>query len=199
MISGRPASQVRRLVPVRGVHAFGGHGLEGAWDEGRGARIDPRLGRRLSSLARGARRLAEGTPGAQVERKPAGIAFHDRAVPPARLGTWRRRLRQWLLATDLDGLELLRGRRVLELRPRGTHKGLVARRFLRGQRRSGHDDSLVVMGDDVTDEDLFREVGQRGLTIRIGRSGVRTAAAERLPSPAAVRRFLTTLAEKVSG
>jgi trehalose 6-phosphate synthase/phosphatase len=130
-----------------------------------------------------------------VERKPAGVAFHDREVPAAHLRRWRRELRAWLERRDLEGLETLRGRRVVELRPRGVHKGSVAGRLLEripGRRR---DESLVAIGDDRTDEDLFRAIGKRGLTLRVGRAGVRTAAQGRLPSPAAVRRLLTTVAE----
>ena len=132
VVSGRPASQVRRLVPVRGTHVFGSHGMEGSWDAATGVgQVEPRTRRRLGALARDARRLAAGTAGAHIERKPAGIAFHDRRVPPGRLGAWRQRLRAWLADEDLDGLEVLRGRRVVELRVLGINKGIVARRLLR--------------------------------------------------------------------
>ena len=170
--------------------------MEGSWDAATGVgQVEPRTRRRLGALARDARRLAAGTAGAHIERKPAGIAFHDRRVPPGRLGAWRQRLRAWLADEDLDGLEVLRGRRVVELRVLGIHKGIVARRLLRDHGARSRDISLVAMGDDRTDEDLFREVGRRGLTVRVGRPGVRTAATERLPSPAAVGRFLVRLAD----
>jgi trehalose-phosphatase len=195
VVSGRPAAQVRRLIPVHAVLAFGSHGLEGSWAGGRPMKLDPWIRKRLSSLARAGARLASATPGARVERKPAGIAFHDRKVPAGRLRGWRNELRAWLRGQDLEGLEVLKGRRVLELRPRGVHKGSVASRLLEHAPGRRRDESLVAIGDDRTDEDLFKAVGKRGMTIRVGREGVSTAAEERLPSPAAVRRFLTTLAE----
>jgi trehalose 6-phosphate synthase/phosphatase len=131
-----------------------------------------------------------------VERKRAGVAFHDRNVPPRRLRLWRERLRCWLSEQDLKGLETLRGRRVLELRPIGTHKGSVATRLLEhSPTPEGKDESLVAVGDDRTDEDLFKGIGKRGLTIRVGRAGVATAAEQRLPSPSSVLRFLCALAE----
>ena len=70
----------------------------------------------------------------------------------------------------------------------------MAERLLGRASARRRDESLVAIGDDRTDEDLFRAVGKRGLTVRVGRPGVRTAAEARLPSPAAVRRFLTDLA-----
>ena len=139
--------------------------------------------------------MSAAVPGARVERKPAGIAFHDRKVPTAKLAAWRRRLRTWLDDQDIEGLEILPGNRVLELRPRGVHKGLVARSLLERIDTRKHDDSLVAIGDDRTDEDLFLELAGRGMTIRVGGPTLRTAAAQRLPTPWAVGRFLQRLLE----
>jgi len=196
IVSGRPSSQVRGLIPVRAVRVFGSHGLEGSWTVGRATTLSPSIRKRLALLARDGARLAATTPGARVERKPAGVAFHDRKVRPTRLRRWRDRLRAWLEEQNLEGLETLRGRRVLELRPTGVHKGNVATRLLERSPTPEHaDESLVAIGDDRTDEDLFKAIGKRGLTIRVGRAGVGTAARERLPSPISVERFLTFLAE----
>ncbi len=193
VVSGRPAAQVRAMVPLRGVRAFGSHGLEGSWaGRGPGRAVPQELRRRLAALARSAERLAGGTPGAWVERKPAGIAIHDRNVAPARVAEWRRRRSRWLALQELDGLERLGGKRVLELRPRGVHKGLAVKGVGLPRRP---DASLVAVGDDRTDEDLFRAVGGRGLAVRVGRAGVKTLARHRLASPRAVRRFLERLAE----
>jgi len=196
IVSGRPSSQVRRLIPIRTVKIFGSHGLEGSWTGGRRTTLSPPIRKRLASLARDGAKLAATTRGARVERKPAGVAFHDREVPPTRLRRWRERLRAWLEEQDLNGLEALKGRRVLELRPLGVHKGSVAASLLERSPNPLHgDESLVAIGDDRTDEDLFKAIGERGLTIRVGRAGVGTAARERLPSPISVERFLTSLAE----
>jgi trehalose 6-phosphate synthase/phosphatase len=192
IVSGRPAAEARRMVPLRGVRVFGSHGLEGSWGPRRRGRAVPvRLRRRLAALARSAKTLAAGTPGAWVERKPAGVAIHDRSVPRSRLAAWRRRRSRWLAGQELEGLEKLAGKRVLELRPEGVHKGrVVAQLPLPGRA----DASLIAIGDDRTDEDLFRAVRGRGLGVRVGRAGVRTLARHRLASPHAVRRFLERLA-----
>jgi len=193
VVSGRPASQVCRLVPISGLKVFGSHGLEGRWSRGAQVRVPAAVRRRLADVARSAEALAAATPGAVVERKPAGVAIHDRNVPRRRLGQWRRRLARWLDGLDLDGLEHLRGKRVLELRPVGVHKGLVAAGVRRRAGAAVPDRSLVAVGDDRTDEDLFRGLDGRGLAVRVGRRGVRTVAQARLASPAAVQRFLQRL------
>ena len=193
IVSGRPAAEVRRMVPLRGVRVFGSHGLEGSWEpRDRGRAIPAPLSRHLAALARSAANLAARTPGAWVERKPAGLAIHDRNVSRSRLASWRKKRSRWLADQELEGLERLDGKRILELRPKGAHKGRVVTGLSLPERT---DASLIAIGDDRTDEDLFRAVRGRGVSIRVGRPGVNSVARHRLASPYAVCRFLERLAE----
>lgn len=190
VVSGRPAAAARRLVPVRGVEFYGSHGLEGI-------EVEPAIEKtlaRLRALAPSARALVNGHPGARVEAKPGGIAFHDREVPASGLARWRRAVSEFIDSIDLDGIETLRGRRIVELRPRGIHKGRVVERSLAGLPGSGRDASLAAFGDDTTDEDMFRAIRGRGLAVRVGRPSSKTLATRRLASPAAVGRVLRGIA-----
>jgi len=147
----------------------------------------------VKSLTRRAERLARGVPGAYVEGKPHGVALHDRNVAPEALGAWRCSVRDLLAASDLEGLEVLTGRRVIEVRPWGHHKGRVVEELLERARPPRLDPSLLAVGDDRTDEDMFRAILGKGLPVRVGRPGKVSLAMRRLPSPAAVRRFLERL------
>ncbi len=192
IVSGRPAAAARRLVPLRRVKVVGCHGIE----SGTGDALPREIRRRVRRLASAARALPRGFRGALVEVKPAGIAFHDRNVARENLVAWRRVVRRLLAVSDLRGLEVLRGRRVIEVRPEGCHKGRVLERFPRRPSRNGRPDlSLVAFGDDRTDEDLFAGLRPAGLAVRVGRGRPRTLANRALPSPAAVRRFLKRLAD----
>jgi len=193
LVSGRPSSEVRSMVPIRRAKVFGSHGLQGSWSPGGSAPLSPTLRRRLGALADEAERLAVSFPGVLVERKHAGVALHDRKLTARRRGEWHRRVDEWLKETDLEGLELLSGRRVLEIRPVGVHKGRVAETMPGYRAGAPRDDSLVAIGDDRTDEDLFHAVARCGMTIRVGRAGKKTRAAHRLASPLAVGRFLRAL------
>jgi len=199
VVSGRPAQQVRGMVPVRGVRVFGGHGHEGSWDGSARRSIAPRTAGRLDVLAKAGRKLARAESGVLVEVKPAGVAFHDRNVPAGRLAAWRRDRDRWLATVDLEDLVRLDGRRVVEFRPAGVDKGIVVREMPRDSRAPRPDESLVAIGDDRTDEDMFRELEGLGLCVHVGRPGRRTLASQRLPSPAAVGRFLALLADHVPG
>ena len=198
VVSGRPAAQVKSMVPLRGVRVFGSHGMEGSWSGPETRPALKSLRRRLGIMGRSAEKLAAATPGALVERKPAGIAFHDRNVSPEQLAAWRRSLRRWLAEQDLEGLEQIRGKRVLELRPEGVNKGLVVEWMPLPAGASYPDDSLVAIGDDKTDEDLFRALEKKGLAVRVGGPRARSIAAARLPSPLAVQGFLIGLAARGS-
>jgi trehalose-phosphatase len=182
------------MVPLRRIVVFGSHGIEGRWPGQPALRVPRGPALRLEALARVAQVL-ERRRGVFVERKPAGLAIHDRNVPSSELNSWRRERDLWLREQELNGLERIAGKRVLELRPRGAHKGRVAETLPLEAGAPRPDASLVAMGDDRTDEDLFRAVRGRGLSVLVGRPRRTTLAEERLPSPLAVQRFLIRLAE----
>jgi trehalose-phosphatase len=190
VISGRAAADAAKLVPVKGVKIFGSHGAEGD-------RRSPTKAsqRRLDRLAVEAGELAANVPGIFVERKPFGIALHDRQVARGRLPSWRRMLEEWLTSAEIEGLERLDGKRVVELRPEGANKGGIVGRLLKRCTANLPDDSLVAIGDDETDEDMFRALKGKGLAVRVAAPGKKTLAAARLASPLGVQRFLMRLAE----
>ena len=192
VVSGRSARQTKTMVPVPGVAIFGSHGLEqlGRPLPRRFDAVRARLGR----MARRANEVAASFPRVRVERKPVGLAFHDRALSRGERVRWHRRLAAWLATQDLSGLQVLHGKRVIELRPAGVDKSTVVSSFPPARGWHRFDPSLVVIGDDRTDEDLFDAVSRLAVAIRVGRKGVRSRAPHRFPSPVAVARFLDALA-----
>jgi trehalose 6-phosphate synthase/phosphatase len=193
IVSGRPAVEARRLVPLRRVAVFGSHGIEreGAPPASRALRA---IALRAARLARQARAAFRDFDGVDVERKPYGCAFHHRAVEATSRTRFRRRLVAWLAERDTRGFELLDGKRVVELRPAGLGKGVVARRWAAARAARRGDHSLVAIGDDRSDEDIFAAIVGRGLAVSVGPSRNATIAERRLPGTAAVVRLLAALA-----
>jgi trehalose 6-phosphate phosphatase len=192
IVTGRPAVDARRMVPIPGVAVFGSHGIE---REG-ASRFSPALvaaSARAAALARAARGFVRAFPGVTVERKPFGCAFHYRALPAAARASFLRELRVWLSERDTEGLELLKGKGLVELRPDRFGKGAVVRDWPATRVVRGNDPSFVAIGDDVADEELFAEVNGRGLTVRVGSVCRATFARRRLPGVLAVARLLATL------
>jgi trehalose 6-phosphate synthase/phosphatase len=80
---------------------------------------------------------------------------------------------------------------VIEIRPFGVDKGKVVA-ALRAAAPEGT--LLCAMGDDRTDDDMFRAVAEDGIAIQVGARGTR--APYRLPDIAAARTFLRRLLER---
>ena len=195
VVSGRALADVRRLVDVEGVLSFGSHGLEGSWGGREAPGPSLAVRQRLAAIGGPAKRLTWHVPGSRVEVKPAGIAFHDREVAEHDLERWRQLVDELLASSDLSGLERFEGRRVVELRPKGEHKGKILQRMPRRSSVAGHDASLVALGDDRTDEELFEVLGSRGLSVVVGDGSEPTHAVRRLGSPADVAEFLERVAD----
>jgi trehalose 6-phosphate synthase/phosphatase len=129
------------------------------------------------------------TPGSQVEVKSASIAWHYRCAP-REFGARQAHELRMLLGDVLSNqpLEVREGKKVIEVRLRGISKGLVAERV---EAEREPDTVIVAIGDDRTDEDLFRALPPSSLTVAVGRPW--TAARFRLDDHRAVRRILRSL------
>jgi trehalose 6-phosphate synthase/phosphatase len=87
-------------------------------------------------------------------------------------------------------VEILVGSRVLEIRPHGIHKGRIVPP-LSPERLART--TILAVGDDRTDEDLFAALPPEAISIRIGPGNTR--ARFRLEGVAAVRALLQSLVE----
>jgi len=195
VISGRPRDQVLSMVPVEGILAFGSHGLEGTV-QGSPVNnpVDQEIAGRIEQIALAAESLVRSFPGAMIERKPAGVAFHHRLVPDKRVPEFLGQILYLLSEMNTAGLEVIEGRRVLELRPCGANKGAVVERIAAAYQVAGEDASFLAAGDDLTDEDMFRAMEGLGLSVMIGGREGETIATRRLDGCDSMRTFLETLA-----
>lgn len=166
------------------VEVIGSHGLE--WRSGGVVHLDDAERQLLDQLTR----LADETvrvagEGAWRETKPASVVVHVRQAHPRRAEQALQQLR-----TRLDGVTAWskEGHAVVELMAVATSKATAMHRFrdLRGAR------TMVFIGDDRTDEEVFEASAPSDITVRVG-DGV-TSARFRLPDPMAVRAVLQHLA-----
>jgi trehalose 6-phosphate synthase/phosphatase len=138
-------------------------------------------------------RLAHQTLGARVEHKRTALVWHYRNCDAWLADIRVRQLEQALApACAKYNLHLMRGNKVVEIKTTEWNKGTQALRLL-GQRAW---DFVLALGDDVTDEDLFRALPPEAVTIRVGE--LSTAARHSMGSQAEVLPFLNALAENQS-
>jgi trehalose-phosphatase len=198
IVSGRSLPDLRKRVNIRGLHYIGCHGLMYQAPRLSVRWFGRRIARRVvAQWARSVRVAVRGIRGALVEDKGFSVALHDRLVRPAQRSLLRRRaLRALAFWFQRGEITLVRGKRVLEVRPSGSwNKGTAVAKVLRepwARRRVP-----VYIGDDRTDFDAFRLMKGRGLGVRVsGRRGVAGSDAW-LPDPRAVESLLRWLELKL--
>jgi trehalose 6-phosphate phosphatase len=196
IVSGRGLKDLRRRAEVPGVLLVGSHGFEILGPDGR--RVEqPAAAELLPEIEGAAKELREALsplPGVQVERKRYGIAAHYRRNAAAGPEV-ERAVRA--SAGRHPGLAVSGGKKVFELRPSlDWDKGEAVRWLLEKEELRLEGAVPVYVGDDVTDEDAFRAMGERGLGIVVlGEADRPTRAAYSLAGPDEVRTFLALLAE----
>lgn len=124
-------------------------------------------------------------PGSMVEEKENTLAWHYRNAAPD-LGFTRSRELMNTLSQLVNNapLQVVDGNKVLEVRQAGVDKGTTANKIVQHFNAS----FLLCIGDDTTDEDMFRTLNKKGYTIKIG-TGV-TAADYNLPNQTDVMPLL---------
>lgn len=201
IISGRRLQDLKRCVRVRGLSYIGNHGLEAEGPCGRYCHSMAQRSRPLMKrLARDLQAAIDRIPGAWVEDKGLTLSVHYRRV---RL-TGRPRLR-WAIRQmmrpheDQRRLRMRSGKAVWEIRPAVQwHKGTAIEWLLR-RIHARHEDLIICLGDDRTDEDAFQAVNRlRGISILVGRRR-ETTARYWLRDVSAVSDWLGRLASELRG
>jgi trehalose 6-phosphate synthase/phosphatase len=104
-----------------------------------------------------------------------------------------RELRNSLLQlTANTPLQVIDGNKVLEVRIMGVDKGATALNMV----KQWNPDFVLCIGDDTTDEDMFRALSDKGYTIKVGRGN--TAAHYTIVSQNDVYPFLNRFVKPVS-
>ncbi|MDY7226729.1 bifunctional alpha,alpha-trehalose-phosphate synthase (UDP-forming)/trehalose-phosphatase [Hyalangium rubrum] len=135
--------------------------------------------------------FAARVPGSFVEEKTASFAWHYRQVDPGYGAEQARELRLKLAEVFAHGhMEVLPGDKVVEVRPRGVHKGRVVEKALAG---AAPGTLVAAFGDDRTDEDLFAALPEGALSVHAGDRLSR--ATYQVSGPAEVRKVLASLLE----
>jgi trehalose 6-phosphate synthase/phosphatase len=129
------------------------------------------------------------TPGSLIERKSASIAWHYR-IAHAEFGLHQAHELRMLLGDALSNqpLEVVEGRKVIEVRLRGASKAIVAHRLMA---TNPDPPAILAAGDDRTDDDLFEALPDASIRVAVGMR--RSRATHRVPDYRAVRQILQGL------
>jgi len=170
IVSGRSLRDIRRLVGLKKIYYIGNHGLEIFTPKNGTKQLVPkevfhelvRIRNRLNSQMKD-------IEGVIIEDKGSILTIHYRNVDPRQVPPVLMALKQEIKSSKTP-LCLGFGKMVFEIRPQSTaNKGTAVLELLNQVDQDGV--LPLYIGDDQTDEDAFRVLNRRGITIFVGLSG----------------------------
>ncbi|HWR13516.1 MAG TPA: trehalose-phosphatase [Terriglobales bacterium] len=189
IVSGRPVKDITLLLQTRlRPEIWGCYGLERLLPAGQYScvRLSPECDSILSETAL---RLEGAGLAAYLEQKRGCVAVHWRGLLPNRQEEIRAlAYRTFSMFTGRNGFFVSEFDGGVELRHRAGTKRHAVETILS---ELGSDVAVAYMGDDATDEEAFRLLNDRGLTILVRPTYRFTAAQLWLQPPQELRAFLS--------
>ncbi len=195
VVSGRALSDVSERVGIKDLTYVGNHGYEIAGPDAGYLHDVPTEAKEQLRICK--KRLVEmfaGKDGVFVEDKTHSLSVHYRPLAPGDAVVADAAVRT--LAATFPALHVTGGSAITEVRTaRDWHKGSAVLWLLIHWYGEAWQQSVlpVYLGDDLTDEDAFRSLGEKGVCVRVGQNPSPTLASLRLESVAEVARSLEAL------
>jgi trehalose-phosphatase len=189
LVSGRPAQQLRRLLPLREpLDIWGLHGAERLHQDGRLERNElPAQDTQALIDARELLQSIQLRPGIRIENKWNAVALHWRGIS-ARLSQETSKYAANLLLPFASNSELQISSFDGGLELRSRHNKADAVHIM--LKELPDDAPVAYLGDDTTDDDAFQALSGRGLCVLVRPRWRPSSAHLWLRAPAQLRRFL---------
>jgi trehalose 6-phosphate phosphatase len=198
IISGRDMDDVKSRVGIDKLIYAGSHGFRITGPDGlsmeheKSEEILPVLDKAGKKLMN---KFSDGPEGVQVERKKYAIAVHYRNADESNLHEINNKIKEVL--KQYPEMKTGKGKKIIEIKPgHDWHKGNAVRWILDRLDLWNNPEVLpVYIGDDVTDEDAFKTLHNKGLSIIVGSHDQLTAANYKLSDVDEVSVLLNKLYE----
>jgi trehalose 6-phosphate synthase/phosphatase len=191
VISGRNSHTLQQWLGALPIGMVAEHGavtrsIAGSWHSENAADIldwKPKIESVMNAYT-------ERCPGTFVEHKGFSLAWHYRTADTSE-GVLRAKelLEELSKTTVLLDLDILNGNKVIEVRNKGINKGIAVNKLLKRKEY----DFILCIGDDKTDEDMFKKLARKpeAFTIKVGKEA--SFAKYNLLNPDAVKSLLKSL------
>lgn len=188
LVSGRSSTDLERWFAKLHINLVGEHGAVSKPAAAKSWKTsDKAESRWKKAVLPILQQYADETPAARVENKPHSLVWHYRNASPyyaQKNIVIIKRLVKPALRTY--GLQLSQGNKILEIKDPRLNKGWVATQWLNKKY-----DFILAIGDDFTDEELFRALPASAHSIKVGRGS--TQARYRVTNYKDIRRLLKKL------
>lgn len=165
IISGRNYKTLQKwLGSIRSLSLIAEHGAwiktNGKWTKA-AASIKDEEKAILSAMDH----ITKRTPGSEVEQKTTSLVWHYRKVP-SELAYVRKMnlLRELHNVISGNNLSIHQGSKIIEVKPKSINKGNVVGTIL----KDNPADFILCIGDDYTDEDMFKTLPGSAYTVKVG-------------------------------
>lgn len=186
IVSGRSLADLASHIGNTGqIHLIGSHGSESS--DGIAPEPPESALASLRELLPHIERIASQTSGCLIEKKPAGYAFHYRMADERAADEAVKTM--LALAPRWPDLHVRHGKMVVEFSAVHSDKGTALAKL----RSRVHATAVLYVGDDLTDEDVFRSLGDEDMTVKVGDG--ETTAHHRVAGTRAVHQLLRRLLE----
>lgn len=199
VVSGRSLKDIKRLMGLKGIIYVGNHGLE---IDAPGLKfispVSPRIKAVIRNISNELKNRLSSINGLIVEDKGLTLSIHYRRVARPDFIKMRTALQETAghyLARKK--IRINKGKKVFEIKPPTEwNKGHAVLWLLKKMlARHGEKNVLpIYIGDDVTDEDAFRAIKNKGLIVFVGKSK-KSQAQYYLKDHKEVQNFLERIAE----
>jgi len=174
IITGRSIDDLLNLLQLESLpEIWGGHGFEHILPSGKRF-TTPLKSDVTDALLAYKKAITDNGLLPYCESKPAGFAVHWRGLSQAMVATVRNKLIRISASINHPALEIQHFDGGMELRHAGINKGFVVDTILSDQQKTF---SVAYLGDDLTDEDAFKKIGNKGLKVLVRRE-IRTTLAD---------------------
>lgn len=198
VVSGRDLADVRKQVDLDSLHYAGSHGFDILTAEGHSMHLDQAQSSLvdLDEAEDWLRDDLKSIDGARVERKHFAIAVHYREVSESDMPQLETLVDR--IVEHHPQLRQRSGKKIVELQPNvDWDKGRAVLWLLDQLQLDRPDVVPLYIGDDTTDEDAFRALQGRGISIRVGEPEETTRANYGLRDPEEVRHFFQLLVQQI--
>jgi trehalose 6-phosphate synthase/phosphatase len=164
IVSGRPKTTLESFFQNKGLGLVAEHGGwifdAGSWVKS--SITSPKWKKSLKPIME---QFTARTPGAVFEEKDFSLVWHYRQVSPDLAYVRKEELKMELRSLlDESDVEVFEGEKIVEVKPRTMHKGAIVTELVSRE----HWDFILCIGDDYTDEDMFRALPERAYTLHVG-------------------------------
>ena len=165
IISGRDQDFLAKNFDQKKIILAAEHGQYMKFKKKKWVKISPLNRKWINNLKPIFESFTNRTPGTFIEIKKSSIAWHYRITDPELAAGRVVELNTVLSSMISDDLTIINANNVIEVTPSAINKGTTVSEIL----SKGKYDLIISIGDDVTDENMFKYLPKSSITIKVGK------------------------------